>query len=110
SHLFFTAVCRAKALLHPIRAGKLKSMIKTLEWTAGGVRFLDQTKRPTEESYATCRTYQEVAEAIRSMVVRGAPAIGVAAAMGVALGVRDSSARSSQELRREFEEISSALA
>src|SRR5256885_90731 len=62
-------------------------MIKTLEWTAGGVRFLDQTKLPTEESYATCRTYQEVAEAIRSMVVRGAPAIGVAAAMGVALGV-----------------------
>ena len=108
--MFFTAVCRAKALLHPIRAGKLKSMIKTLEWTAGGVRFLDQTKLPTEESYATCRTYQEVAEAIRSMVVRGAPAIGVAAAMGVALGVRDSSARNSQELRREFEQISQTLA
>src|SRR5436305_11315252 len=84
-------------------------MIKTLEWTAGGVRFLDQTKLPTEESYATCRTYQEVAEAIRSMVVRGAPAIGVAAAMGVALGVGDSSARNPQELRREFEEISSVL-
>jgi len=108
--LFFTAVCRAKALLHPIRAGKLKSMIKTLEWTAGGVRILDQTKLPTEESYATCRTYQEVAEAIRSMVVRGAPAIGVAAAMGVALGVRDSSARNSQELRREFEQICQTLA
>src|SRR5256885_2107336 len=85
-------------------------MIKTLEWTGGGVRFLDQTKLPTEESYATCRTYQEVAEAIRSMVVRGAPAIGVAAAMGVALGVRDSSARNAQELRRDFEEISSVLA
>src|SRR5438105_4354634 len=91
-------------------AGKLKSMIKTLEWTAAGVRFLDQTKLPTEESYATCRTYQEVAEAIRSMVVRGAPAIGVAAAMGVALGVRDSSARNSQELRREFEQICQTLA
>src|SRR5205085_2299121 len=62
------------------------------------------------ESYATCRTYQEVAEAIRSMVVRGAPAIGVAAAMGVALGVRDSSARNSQELRLEFEEITRMLA
>src|SRR5438046_10040190 len=85
-------------------------MIKTLEWTAGGVRFLDQTKLPTEESYATCRTYQEVAEAIRSMVVRGAPAIGVAAAMGVALGVRDSSARNAPELPREFEEISRVLA
>src|SRR5438876_2169102 len=91
-------------------AGKLKSMIKTLEWTAGGVRILDQTKLPTEESYATCRTYQEVAEAIRSMVVRGAPAIGVAAAMGVALGVRDSSALNSQELRREFEQICQTLA
>ena len=91
-------------------AGKLKSMIKTLEWTAGGLRLLDQTKLPTEESYATCRTYQEVAEAIRSMVVRGAPAIGVAAAMGVALGVRDSSALNSQELRREFEQISQTLA
>src|SRR5207302_2009422 len=91
-------------------AGKLKSMIKTLEWTAAGVRFLDQTKLPTEESYATCRSYQEVAEAIRSMVVRGAPAIGVAAAMGVALGVRDSSARNSQELRREFEQICQTLA
>ena len=64
-------------------------MVKTLEWTDAGVRFMDQTKLPTEETYVTCRTYQEVAEAIRSMVVRGAPAIGVAAAMGIALGARE---------------------
>jgi len=62
-------------------------MIKTLEWTDDGVRFIDQTKLPTEETYVTCKSYEEVADAIRSMIVRGAPAIGVAAAMGVALGV-----------------------
>jgi methylthioribose-1-phosphate isomerase len=49
--------------------------------------MIDQTRLPREEVYITCRTYAEVADAIRSMVIRGAPAIGVAAAMGVALGV-----------------------
>ena len=62
-------------------------MIKTLEWTEAGVRFIDQTKLPTEEIYVTCSNYEQVADAIRTMIVRGAPAIGVAAAMGVALGV-----------------------
>jgi len=60
-------------------------MIQTLEWTEHGVRFIDQTKLPTEETYVTCKTYEQVADAIRTMVVRGAPAIGVAAAMGIAL-------------------------
>ena len=59
-------------------------MIKTLEWTDAGVSFIDQTKLPTQEIYVLCKTYQEVAEAIRGMIVRGAPAIGVAAAMGLA--------------------------
>src|SRR5664279_53371 len=68
-------------------------MIKTVEWTDAGVRFIDQTKLPTEETYVTCKTYEEVADAIRTMIVRGAPAIGVTAAMGVALGVRDSQAK-----------------
>ena len=63
-------------------------MVDTLEWTDAGVRFIDQTKLPTEEVYVTCTTYQEVADAIRTMIVRGAPAIGVAAAMGIALGVK----------------------
>jgi len=85
-------------------------MIKTLEWTDAGVRFIDQTRLPTEEVYVTCRDYREVATAIRDMIVRGAPAIGVAAAMGVALGVRNSSAESPASLRREFAEICTTLA
>jgi len=80
-------------------------MIQTLEWTEQGVRFIDQTKLPTEESYLTCKTHQEVADAIRTMVVRGAPAIGVAAAMGIALGIRDSKAESVGELKRELDQI-----
>ena len=84
-------------------------MIKTLEWTDDGVRFLDQTKLPTQEVYVTCKGYEEVAEAIRSMVVRGAPAIGVAAAMGIALGVRDSTAKNSDELEAEFERIARVI-
>src|SRR5216110_2434547 len=62
-------------------------MVETIQWTDDGVVMIDQTRLPREEVYVTCRSYQEVAEAIRSMVIRGAPAIGVAAAMGVALGV-----------------------
>ncbi len=80
-------------------------MVKTLEWTDAGIRFIDQRKLPTEESYVVATTYEEVAEAIRNMTVRGAPAIGVAAAMGIALGVRDSEAGHLSELRRDFEQI-----
>jgi methylthioribose-1-phosphate isomerase len=85
-------------------------MIKTLEWTDAGVRFIDQTKLPTEEVYVTCRTYQEVADAIYTMIVRGAPAIGVTAAMGVALGTRDANANSVAELRTQFSAICETLA
>jgi methylthioribose-1-phosphate isomerase len=80
-------------------------MLKTLEWTASGVRFIDQTKLPTEEIYVDCHTYEEVAVAIRDMIVRGAPAIGVAAAMGIALGIKQSDAGHVAELRRDFEQI-----
>jgi methylthioribose-1-phosphate isomerase len=80
-------------------------MIQTLEWTDRGVRFIDQTKLPTEESYVTCKTYQQVADVIRNMVVRGAPAIGVAAAMGIALGIKDSKAETTGELKREFDQV-----
>jgi len=62
-------------------------MIETIRWTDQGVVMIDQTRLPREEVYVTCRDYCQVAQAIRSMVIRGAPAIGVAAAMGVALGV-----------------------
>jgi len=85
-------------------------MIKTLEWTEAGVRFIDQTKLPTEEVYVTCSDYEQVADAIRTMIVRGAPAIGVAAAMGVALGVQNSSARDHAGLRQELDEISKVIA
>jgi methylthioribose-1-phosphate isomerase len=84
-------------------------MFKTIEWTDDGVRMIDQTKLPTSEVYVTCRTYQEVAEAIRTMVIRGAPAIGVAAAMGIALGVKRSTARTVVELRNEFEAIAETI-
>jgi methylthioribose-1-phosphate isomerase len=84
-------------------------MIHTLEWTDNGVRFLDQTKLPTEESYVTAATYQQVADAIRTMVVRGAPAIGVAAAMGIALGVKASKADTVGELKRELDQICVAM-
>ena len=62
-------------------------MIETIQWTDGAVVMIDQRLLPLEEKFVTCRTYEEVATAIRDMVIRGAPAIGVAAAMGVALGV-----------------------
>lgn len=84
-------------------------MFKTIEWTEDGVRMIDQTRLPAEEIYRTCRTYQEVAEAIRSMVIRGAPAIGVAAAMGIALGVKKSTTKSVAELRAEFEKIAETI-
>jgi methylthioribose-1-phosphate isomerase len=62
-------------------------MIETIQWTDSGVVMIDQTRLPREEVYVTCASYQQVADAIRSMVIRGAPAIGVAAAMGIALGM-----------------------
>ena len=80
-------------------------MIQTLEWTDSGVRFIDQTKLPTEETYVTCRTHEQVADVIRNMVVRGAPAIGVAAAMGIALGVKNSEAGNGTELKKDLDQI-----
>src|SRR5947209_16912939 len=64
-------------------------MVETIQWRDGGVVMIDQTKLPREEVYVTCTHHREVAEAIRSMVIRGAPAIGVAAAMGIALGMQN---------------------
>lgn len=84
-------------------------MIQTLEWTEQGVRFIDQTKLPTEEVYVTCQTHEQVADVIRNMVVRGAPAIGVAAGMGIALGVKNSQAQSSGDLKRDFDSICEAI-
>jgi methylthioribose-1-phosphate isomerase len=85
-------------------------MIPTLNWTPEGVRFIDQTRLPLEESYVLATTYEEVADVIFTMVVRGAPAIGVSAAYGVALGARNSAARSAEEFAPEFEKICARLA
>src|ERR1700681_4118393 len=79
-------------------------MIQTLAWTDQGVRFIDQTKLPMEETYVTCKTHEQVAEVIRTMVVRGAPAIGVAAAMGIALAVKNSKAETVGDLKRDFDQ------
>ena len=84
-------------------------MIQTLEWTDAGIRFIDQTKLPTEETYVTCTTYQQVADVIRNMVVRGAPAIGVSAAMGIALGAKNSKAETVAELNKDFDQICKAI-
>jgi methylthioribose-1-phosphate isomerase len=80
-------------------------MIKTIEWTDAGVVMIDQLRLPAEEVYVTYTTYEEVADAIQTMVIRGAPAIGVAAAMGIALGVKNSQAQDFPTLEKEFEKI-----
>lgn len=85
-------------------------MIPTLTWTGDGVRFIDQTKLPFEESYVLATTYEQVADAIVTMVVRGAPAIGVSAAYGIALGAKGTQAATPAEFAPEFERICARLA
>jgi methylthioribose-1-phosphate isomerase len=85
-------------------------MIPTLEWLPEGVSFLDQTKLPLEETYVLARTYEEVATVIRDMIVRGAMAIGVSGAMGVALGIERSTAATLPELTAEVAVICDHLA
>ena len=77
-------------------------MIKTVEWTNEGVRMLDQRLLPAEEKYLILRSYEEVADAIKKMVVRGAPAIGISAAMGLALGANQSVGTSVADLEYDF--------
>src|ERR1700679_2266749 len=85
-------------------------MIPTLAWTPEGVRFIDQTKLPLDESYVLAATYEDVAVVIETMVVRGAPAIGVSAAYGIALGAIRSKAESAERFAPEFEKICARLA
>ena len=82
-------------------------MVNTIEWTDAGVVMIDQRRLPAEETFITCRDYHEVADAIRTMVIRGAPAIGCAAAMGVAIGVLKSS---DDNMDAEFEQVCDVLA
>jgi methylthioribose-1-phosphate isomerase len=85
-------------------------MLPTIEWNDAGVVMIDQRKLPGAEVYVTCKTPQAVAKAIKTMVIRGAPAIGVAAAMGLALGVRSSKATGTQKLATEFYKLCELMA
>jgi methylthioribose-1-phosphate isomerase len=85
-------------------------MLPTIDWQDDVIVMVDQRKLPGQEIYVRCRTAQEVARAIRTMVIRGAPAIGVAAAMGIALGVRRSSAKGTRQLAVDFQKICDMMA
>ena len=79
-------------------------MIKTIEYVDGVVRMIDQTRLPTEKVFVDCKTIEEVGQAIKTMIIRGAPAIGVAAAMGVSLGADTISASSFDDFFKEMEQ------
>jgi methylthioribose-1-phosphate isomerase len=85
-------------------------MIKTIVWKDNSVILIDQNALPLEERYVTCRNYQEVISAIKDLTVRGAPAIGVAAAMGAALGAREIPQQSPEKFRRKFFAICDEIA
>lgn len=82
-------------------------MVNTIEWTDEGVVMIDQRVLPAKEEFITCKNYEEVADAITTMVIRGAPAIGCAAAMGVAIGAQQAS---DDDFDAEFEKICNRLA
>src|SRR6476659_1674370 len=85
-------------------------MLPTIERHGDVIVMVDQRKLPGQELYLRCRTAQEVAKAIRTMVIRGAPAIGVAAAMGIAIGMRRSTAKGTRQFAVEFQKICEMMA
>src|SRR6478752_4586635 len=85
-------------------------MLPTIERHGDVIVMVDQRKLPGQELYVRCRTPQEVAKAIRTMVIRGAPAIGVAAAMGIALGMRRSTAKGTRQFAVEFQKTCDLMA
>ena len=85
-------------------------MLPTIEWKGDCVVMIDQRKLPASEVYVTCRTASEMAKAIKTMVIRGAPAIGVAAAMGIALGMRRSKATGTKQFATEFQKTCDLMA
>src|SRR5687767_5487939 len=85
-------------------------MLPTIEWKGDAVVMIDQRKLPSAEIYVSCKTATEVAKAIKTMVIRGAPAIGVAAAMGIALGVRRSTATGTKQFTTEFQKTCDLMA
>lgn len=85
-------------------------MVKTIEYVDGVVRMIDQTKLPQEEVYVDCRTIDDVGRAIAGMIIRGAPAIGVAAAMGISLGAASIRARDFDSFYSQLEAMGDQLA
>src|SRR4026207_433515 len=85
-------------------------MLPTIEWQPGAVVMIDQRKLPGQEVYVRCKTPVEVARAIKTMVIRGAPAIGVAGGRGLALGVRRSKAQGTRQLAVEFNKTCELMA
>src|SRR5207344_3502036 len=85
-------------------------MLPTIVREVDAVVMIDQRKLPSQEIYVRCKTAKEVARAIKTMVIRGAPAIGVAAAMGLALGVRQSKSTGTQKLAAEFYKLCELMA
>src|SRR5688572_5489841 len=85
-------------------------MLPTIDWQDDTIVMVDQRKLPAQELYVRCRTAPEVAKAIRTMVIRGAPAIGVAAAMGIALGMRRSTAKGTKQFAVEFQKTCDLMA
>src|SRR3954453_18323384 len=85
-------------------------MFPTIDRQDDVIVMVDQRKLPGQEIYVRCRTPQEVAKAIRTMVIRGAPPIGVAAAWGIALGVRRSGAKGTRQLAVDFQKVCDMMA
>ena len=85
-------------------------MLPTIEWRDDAVVMIDQRKLPASEIYVTCKTANDVAKAIKTMVIRGAPAIGVAAAMGIALGMGKSRATGTKQFTTEFQKTCDLMA
>jgi methylthioribose-1-phosphate isomerase len=103
----------AREIIRTVRRRSEKRILRTVEpirWTAEGVVLLDQRRLPGEVTYHTYTDYCELAQAIKDMVIRGAPAIGVAAAMGIAIGVERSKAKTLREMRAEFATICDTFA
>ncbi|MCX6538706.1 MAG: S-methyl-5-thioribose-1-phosphate isomerase [Acidobacteria bacterium] len=85
-------------------------MLPTIDWQDDTVVMIDQRKLPGSEIWVRCRTANDVAKAIRTMVIRGAPAIGVAAAMGIAIGMRRSKSTGTRAFATEFQKICNIMA
>ena len=88
----------------------IEPVLPTIEWKDDAIVMIDQRKLPASEIYVSCKTAQEVAKAIKTMVIRGAPAIGVAAAMGIALGMRRSKATGTKQFATEFQKLCDLMA